>query len=231
MSASEAPRDDAPPRNGRLPSPDGAEATLPHLDDETRTLVRLAAIVSAADEVAIRAAMEQAAASVRPLWVEELILQSYLFAGFPRALNAAREWRRASERRPSEVETDEGEGVDGDWRARGEATCRAVYGPAYDRLRHNIRALHPALDAWMIVEGYGKVLGRPGLDLARRELCIIAACVATSQSRQLHAHLHGALNVGASRHAVTNTLAALDGVVPRASLSSAEMLWARVRGK
>ena len=28
------------------------------------------------------------------LWVEELMLQSYLFAGFPRALNAAREWRR-----------------------------------------------------------------------------------------------------------------------------------------
>ena len=29
-------------------------------------------------------------------WVEEVILQSYLFAGFPRALNAAREWRRVS---------------------------------------------------------------------------------------------------------------------------------------
>ena len=54
--------------------------------------------------------------------------------------------------------------------ARGEATCAAVYGPFYERLRLNIRALHPALDAWMIVEGYGKVLGRPGLDLARREL-------------------------------------------------------------
>ena len=27
-------------------------------------------------------------------WVEELVLQTYLFAGFPRALNAMREWRR-----------------------------------------------------------------------------------------------------------------------------------------
>ena len=29
-----------------------------------------------------------------------------------------------------------------------------MYGATYERLRHNIRALHPALDAWMIVEGY-----------------------------------------------------------------------------
>jgi hypothetical protein len=29
-------------------------------------------------------------------WVEELLLQSYLFCGFPRTLNAMREWRRVS---------------------------------------------------------------------------------------------------------------------------------------
>ena len=27
-------------------------------------------------------------------WIEELLLQTYLFAGFPRALNGMREWRR-----------------------------------------------------------------------------------------------------------------------------------------
>ena len=62
----------------------------------------------------------------------------------------------------------------------------------YDRLRENIRHLHPLLDDWMIDEGYGKVLSRPGLDLPRRELCIVAACAATGQDRQLHSHLHGA---------------------------------------
>jgi len=83
----------------------------------------------------------------------------------------------------------------------------------------------------MITEGYGKVLSRPGLDLARRELCVIATCAATRQERQLHAHLHGALNVGAARGWVSDALAALEGVVAPAALDGAQLLWARVRGK
>ena len=35
------------------------------------------------------------------------------------------------------------------WRGQGEATCAIVYGPFSERLRHNSRQLHPALDAWM----------------------------------------------------------------------------------
>jgi 4-carboxymuconolactone decarboxylase len=83
----------------------------------------------------------------------------------------------------------------------------------------------------MIAEGYGKVLSRPGLDLARRELCVIAACAAGGHARQLHAHLHGALNVGASAEWVTDALDALADVVPSAPLDAARRLWARVRGK
>ncbi len=93
-----------------------------------------------------------------------------------------------------------------------------VYGTMYDRLRENIRHLHPLLDDWMIDEGYGKVLSRPGLDLPRRELCIVAACAATGQDRQLHSHLHGARNVGASVGAVDAAVDALAGVLGAARL-------------
>ena len=176
--------------------------------------------------------MLEAAPIVPHQWVEELVLQSYLFAGFPRALNAAREWRRVSGvSAPQADEADELWRAGEEWALRGEATCRAVYGAAYERLRHNIRTLHPALDAWMITEGYGKVLSRPGLDLARRELCVIAACAAGGHERQLHAHLHGAVNVGATAESVTETLEALAGLVPAPTLHAARMLWARVRGK
>ena len=58
------------------------------------------------------------------------------------------------------------------WRREGEATCATVYGDHYKRLRQNINRLHPELDEWMIVEGYGKILSRPGLELRLRELCI-----------------------------------------------------------
>jgi 4-carboxymuconolactone decarboxylase len=232
VSGRRAPRESAPSRNAAMPSRPVVIRSVPTLDAETQALVRLAATIAASDEAALRASISETAAAVRPEWVEELVLQSYLFAGFPRALNAAREWRRVTGAPPPE--TDEAEELwraGDEWAARGEATCRAVYGAAYERLRRNIRGLHPALDAWMITEGYGKVLSRPGLDLARRELCVIAACAAAGHERQLHAHLHGALNVGAPAEWVTDTLAALEGAASATLLDAARMLWARVRGK
>jgi 4-carboxymuconolactone decarboxylase len=226
-----APRKQAPARNSAVTPASATIRSVPTLDDETRSLVRLAATIAVGDEAAVRASVTEAAGVVRHVWVEELVLQSYLFAGFPRALNAAREWRRAGIPAPDADEADELSRPSDGWVARGEATCRAVYGAAYQPLRRNIRMLHPALDAWMISEGYGKVLGRPGLDLARRELCVIAACAAAGHERQLHAHLYGAVNVGAPPSWVTEALDALSGIVPATLLDAAKRLWARVRGK
>lgn len=194
-------------------------------------LVKLAAVVAGGSEDELRRATAEAVPLVRPVWVDELLLQSYLFAGFPRMLNAAREWRRASGL-PA-VADDEGvhDEMIAEWHTRGEATCSAVYGTMYPKLRENMRTLHPSIDAWMIVEGYGKVLGRPGLDLPRRELCIIAACLATGQDRQLVSHLHGAANVGTPEPWIDGALAALGDVVGGAAVRRATMLWARVRGK
>jgi 4-carboxymuconolactone decarboxylase len=101
----------------------------------------------------------------------------------------------------------------------------------YEKLRANVAALHPAIDAWMIMEGYGKVLSRPGLDLGRRELCIVAACVASGQDRQLHSHLHGAVNVGVGQRVVEQTLTALEDLIPAERITAARMLFARVVGK
>lgn len=160
--------------------------------------------------------------------VDEVILQSYLFAGFPRALNAARMWRAASGvRAPSSDDLASPRHV-GQWERDGEATCAVVYGASYERLRRHIRELHPALDAWMITDGYGKVLSRPALDLKRRELCIVAACAAAGQQRQLHSHLHGALNSGASVNEVTETLDALRDLVGESEIARYKTLLARV---
>jgi 4-carboxymuconolactone decarboxylase len=202
--------------------------TFQELDDATRRLVRVAAAAAASDERTVRDVLTAALEHVSPLWVEEVLLQTYLFAGFPRALNAIREWRRVSGRAAPVADAST---FDGDrWRAEGEATCAAVYGPMYDRLRENIRALHPDLDSWMVVEGYGKVLSRPGLDLQRRELCIVAACAASGQDRQLHSHLHGALNVGVAKGVVEAALEALRGLMSAALVDGALGVFARVAG-
>jgi 4-carboxymuconolactone decarboxylase len=200
-------------------------------DAATLQLVRLSAIITRSGETELREAMVVARHVVAAEWVEELILQSYIFAGFPRGLTAAREWRRISELAAPVVD----EGADYAnaemWRERGEATCAIVYGDRYDALRANVRALHPALEAWMIVEGYGKVLGRPGLDLGRRELCIVASCAAAGQDRQLHSHLHGALNAGAAASDVDAAIDAIADILGEADVRKVRLLWARVLGK
>ena len=208
----------------------GVETTLP-LDSAVAALVRFSARIAAGSEDAMRTGCTECVATGVPVeWVEELLLQSYLFCGFPRALNATREWRRISGvAAPAPRARSQGNAADvARWRAEGEATCAVVYGAFYEKLRHNIMALHPELDDWMIVEGYGKILSRPGLALRLRELCIVAACVAGEQERQLHSHLHGALNAGATATELRATLAALHDVAGADALQRATLLLDRV---
>ena len=192
---------------------------LSGIDDVTRSLVRSAAAIAGAAETKLRAVFEEVVDRVERSEMDEVILQSYLFAGFPRALNAARIWRSVSGQQAPAEDRDAELGSSATWVERGEETCRIVYGESYELLRENIRELHPALDSWMITDGYGKVLSRPQLALRTRELCIVAACAASAQQRQLHSHLHGALNSGATAEEVRETLDALDDLVDGENLT------------
>ncbi len=204
-SSSGSRRDD-PSVNETMPRLPSEDPIVMSLDNETSTLVAVAAVIAGGSESAQRRVLRQALPVVRAEWIEEVILQTYLFAGFPRALNAMRLWRAVSGVAAPQTDQDTDANSYADWRERGLETCSAVYGHFYERLRVNIAALHPALDGWMVTEGYGIVLGRPVLDLARRELCVVAACVASQQDRQLHSHLHGALHVGAAPDAVAEAV-------------------------
>lgn len=211
-----------------MPPKTGEPIRLPHLDNATKCLVQIAAAIAGANEADTRSAMEQCVAMGDPVGVEEVILQSYLFAGFPRTLNAARIWRAVSGRAAPDTDSSAERANGENWVRMGEKTCHTVYGESYEMLRENISALHPALDAWMIADGYGKVLSRPGLDLKTRELCILAACAASGQQRQLHSHLHGALNCGATPGEVSETFDALSALVDKTELSRYRALLARV---
>lgn len=148
---------------------------------------------------------EAVTAEVPAVWVDELLLLSMLMAGWPRALGAAAVWRRESGVRAPAADVSVGETLE-EWRVRGEALCRVVYSVNYERLRENVRALHPALDGWMVRDGYGRVLARPGLDLARRELCVVAQTAALEAGPQLLSHLRGALNAGASAAVISDVV-------------------------
>ena len=178
-----------------------SETGAPALDARTAALVRVAVAVARgkAPELEMRFAAARDA-RVPGLWIEELLLQSMLVVGYPLALVAFGTWRGLGAR-------IEGDGAGPEdlahadweaWAARGAVVCREVYGRAYHKLLVNLRALHPALEHLVLVDAYGKVIGRPGLDLKRRELCTVATTAVLGTAEQLHSHLRGALNTGAS---------------------------------
>ena len=188
-------------------------------------LVRVAAALSPCSNADLRVALRAAAEHADPDAVEEVLLQSYLFAGYPAALNGFRLWREASGRAAPAATPDDA----ALWPERGAEVCRRVYAGQYERLRANVAGLHPDMERWMLHEGYGKVLGRPGLDLATRELCIAALLAGMDAEPQLYAHLRGAINAGATEDEVEEALReAGHGISPERSRVSREV-WARVR--
>src|SRR6266571_6087412 len=183
-------------------------------------------------------ALVQVAAAVPDVCSSDLLLQSLLVVGYPLALVAFGVWREITG--PASAQGDGGGSGGGDgeelahadweaWAKRGAAVCAAVYGRAYHKLLLNLRGLHPALEDLVLVDAYGKVIGRPGLDLKRRELCTVAEIAVLGTAQQLHSHLRGALNTGATRAEVEGVLALIDGDLDAERRRSAREQWEDVR--
>ncbi len=203
----------------------GESAGLP---PDLRALVRVSAALASRRPGPLQAALEGAAVSADPGEVEEVLLQSYLFLGFPAALAGLGLWRSLTGGGPPPA-LEEDPVL---WEARGPQVCARVYGDQYPGLRANIGHLHPEMDRWMVLEGYGKVLGRPGLDLGRRELCIVAMLAVLDAPVQLYSHLRGALNVGVPEGRVEATLEEALALAPsRGTANRARETWARLQAR
>lgn len=209
-------------------SPDGVPGSL---DAQTVALVRVAAAIAQGEDARLRQRMIAARAAHVPAgWMEELLLQSLLNVGYPLTLVAFAVWRDVAG-----PPGDTGEPVShaqwAQWVERGRAACEHIYGRTYHKLLVNLRGLHPALEALVVIDAYGKILGRAELDPKRRELCTLAAIAMLNAPRQLHAHLRGALNTGATREEVDAVLALVEGDLPKERALKIWELWADVRGR
>ncbi len=182
----------------------------------TRALSLYSASMALADTDCLRAAQNtcrELGATSRQLY--EIMLQSYLFLGFPRMLTAAE--ILAADNHGLEVggaETAEIRTGPDEWRKRGRELCRRVYQGNYDALKARVEAMAPEVFSWMELEGYGKVLSRPGLDIIDREMAIVACLLMENRPAQLHSHLRGALNVGAPRELVQDVLSDVGPIAP-----------------
>jgi 4-carboxymuconolactone decarboxylase len=172
------------------------------LSDPQRALVRLSAAIAAGtgEDVAARA-REAIDVGLSRERLYEAALQSYLFVGFPRAIEAffavAPVLRRRGPSSPPDLER---------WRREGESLCRRVYGRNYEKLVSVMRELSPDLADWMILEGYGKTLSRPGLDPMDREYGVVAILTVTRMWRQLRSHAIGTVSVGGTRAGVKEAI-------------------------
>lgn len=199
------------------------------LDPQTLALVRIATATATGNEAMLRERMIAArAVPVPPGWVEELLLQGFLNVGYPLALVAFGVWRDVAG--PPQ---DTGEPIAHPewerWTERGVQACSEVYGRTFHKLLVNLRALHPAIEPLVVVDAYGKILGRPGLDTKRRELCTLAAIAMLDAPRQLHAHLRGALNTGSTREEIDAVLAIVEADLTKERALKLWEMWADVR--
>ena len=124
-------------------------------------------------------------------WYEAL-LQTYLFAGFPCALQSLTSLSQVTGTlRAYSFNYDVGS-----FDTQGQITCKKVYGDVYDKLRTTLQGISPELEASMIIEGYGKILSRSALSLIYREVAIVAILRQNGWHTQNISHTRGALRLG-----------------------------------
>lgn len=133
-------------------------------------------------------------ASIQRSGLYEIAVHAHLFLGFPRSLIAcdhlSARWPSSesfSDKRPPDLNR---------WEEDGALLARQVYGSVYERLLDSIDDISPELRRWMITDGYGKVLSRPGLSMPEREYSIIAMLAIDDCHVQLISHLRGAVRLG-----------------------------------
>jgi 4-carboxymuconolactone decarboxylase len=82
-----------------------------------------------------------------------------------------------------------------------------------------------------VLEGYGKIIGRPGLDLKTRELCIIALLASQEAPHQLFSHLRGALQTGSTVAEVDEVVMSVVRSLPTDRAQQARQLWSELRAR
>jgi alkylhydroperoxidase/carboxymuconolactone decarboxylase family protein YurZ len=176
--------------------------------EPARAVARLSAAIAAndADGVA-REAAAAIDAGLSAAAVYETVLQSDLFVGFPRTIEAFFAARPLLARHGGVPAAPEPPSP-AEWTARGEALCRRIYGRHYEKLLDTMRDFSPDLAAWMILEGYGKTLSRPALGPVEREYGVLAILTVTRMWRQLRSHAIGTVAVGGSRDGVRASIEA-----------------------
>jgi alkylhydroperoxidase/carboxymuconolactone decarboxylase family protein YurZ len=183
------------------------------LKNKIEAEIELLSLISAAsvlrDEESLRSLLNEAVAIIDdPKKIYEALLQTYLFAGFPSALISLNIFAQYFRYNENIISTESSFNLE-DFRSAGEKNCRIIYGDKFEKLITNVSSFSPELSEWLILEGYGKVFSREGLNVKERELCIVAILTALKFESQLYSHINGAFRVGASLDEIEKVISLL----------------------
>jgi alkylhydroperoxidase/carboxymuconolactone decarboxylase family protein YurZ len=156
-----------------------------------------------------------------PVVAYEVLLQSHLFFGFAQAIEAAKVFAEVVPRDGADgVFAPSDETSSEKLRQRGRALCELIYYPNFERLMSNLGKASPELAEWMMVDGYSKVLSRPGPTALEREIASIVFLAISGHQVQLHSHVRGARNLGATPDSIRSALGV--GVLSREQMNVVE---------
>lgn len=173
------------------------------------------------------AAVACRASGVPDAALREALRQVVPYAGFPRALTALGALQSAGLLPPTLPEAPEPD--EAARRRAGRVAFEGVYGDTAERVRAGLARLDPLLPAWTEDFAYGRVIARPCLSLADREVLAVAALAALGgMPDPLLGHLRGALRLGVDREALAGVVAALPHEVPARARAEAEALLSRL---
>jgi len=136
--------------------------------------------------------------------LHETALQVVAFGGFPRAIEGLTLLAAARTGAPPAAPTAAGEPP----AARGRAVWNAIYSSGAEDVLATLESLAPGFSSWVLQDAYGRILSRPGLALAERELLAVAALALMALPAPLGSHVRGALRTGAAPGHVADILKA-----------------------
>lgn len=201
----------------------------------TRHLVYVSTLALLGRSEDLRDAMDWAIERRVPVdQIQEALLQTFLFAGYPRAIHAFEVLDRVLTVRgiPTAPPMDRlppRSTAKAFFRRRGRALFREIYRDDTDIVTDRIGGFHPQFMDWILEDAYGKVLARPFLDLKTREIVAVGLLTALELSRQLTPHLRAALRAGARVREVSEAIRQLSIVLPKRAVNLALVRLERAR--
>jgi 4-carboxymuconolactone decarboxylase len=159
----------------------------------------------------------------------EAVLQTHLFAGIPRLVEAFNVIGQAGGLGPIEADEVAPEQSLAAQMQTGYELFTQIYAERAPEVREMLASFHPELERWVLGHAYGRVLSRPGLAPGVRETLAVVCLAALDQHRQLASHVRGAQRLGVDADDLQVALTHVADQLDPAALDNARQIVERFR--